>query len=585
MGSTDIIFMLMVAISAVNFPEISGQTGSSSSSVSGEVQLFDMKLFRESDQKYCCGVNNPEFWGCFQGLVGFGFIDGYFIIFPDLLGRNLLQTNNVSQPMRQKDDTVRVDPLDNLNKYRGGFDITNKHYWSSTVFTGIYGYAIGVFWLLSGVVYGGFLLSSFFCCKSRRKGKLKKRASCHKHCYLWPILLAAFFTILAVAASGLVLGGNAKFNSRARTVVDIVINTANEASASIFNVAGAMRGMEINLGSNLEINQATAFLTSTSEKLDVGAANIERQARKNRRLIDKGLKIVYAITTVTISLNLVAVIALSVSGILRLRRALYLLITLCWFLTFLCWLLFGVYYFLENFASDTCTALENFQQNPSNSSLSSILPCDELLSAESVLYDVSAGIYNTVNEAKFIIIFMTLVNANISILQATSSISNISYVCNPFSGPPEYQYLTDYCPANTIRVGDIPKVLKSFTCSDAGNGTCRDREFISSNDYKTVEAYTSSIQNILNVYPDMQSLVKCQSVKDAFSEILLKHCKPLKKYVHMVWAALVFLSIIMVGLVLIWSAQADHQQELHSFNGVVKPHSATEEDHPNPTSV
>ncbi|KAL5848314.1 hypothetical protein ACOSQ4_006327 [Xanthoceras sorbifolium] len=527
MGSTDIIFMLMVAISAVNFPEISGQTGSSSSSVS------------------------------------------------DLLGRNLLQTNNVSQPMRQKDDTVRVDPLDNLNKYRGGFDITNKHYWSSTVFTGIYGYAIGVFWLLSGVVYGGFLLSSFFCCKSRRKGKLKKRASCHKHCYLWPILLAAFFTILAVAASGLVLGGNAKFNSRARTVVDIVINTANEASASIFNVAGAMRGMEINLGSNLEINQATAFLTSTSEKLDVGAANIERQARKNRRLIDKGLKIVYAITTVTISLNLVAVIALSVSGILRLRRALYLLITLCWFLTFLCWLLFGVYYFLENFASDTCTALENFQQNPSNSSLSSILPCDELLSAESVLYDVSAGIYNTVNE----------VNANISILQATSSISNISYVCNPFSGPPEYQYLTDYCPANTIRVGDIPKVLKSFTCSDAGNGTCRDREFISSNDYKTVEAYTSSIQNILNVYPDMQSLVKCQSVKDAFSEILLKHCKPLKKYVHMVWAALVFLSIIMVGLVLIWSAQADHQQELHSFNGVVKPHSATEEDHPNPTSV
>ncbi|KAL5784091.1 hypothetical protein ACOSQ2_006483 [Xanthoceras sorbifolium] len=527
MGSTDIIFMLMVAIFAVNFPEISGQTGSSSSSVS------------------------------------------------DLLGRNLLQTNNVSQPMRQKDDTVRVDPLDNLNKYRGGFDVTNKHYWSSTVFTGIYGYAIGVFWLLSGVVYGGFLLSSFFCCKSRRKGKLKKRASCHKHCYLWPILLAAFFTILAVAASGLVLGGNAKFNSRARTVVDIVINTANEASASIFNVAGAMRGMEINLGSNLEINQATAFLTSTSEKLDVGAANIERQARKNRRLIDKGLKIVYAITTVTISLNLVAVIALSVSGILRLRRALYLLITLCWFLTFLCWLLFGVYYFLENFASDTCTALENFQQNPSNSSLSSILPCDELLSAESVLYDVSAGIYNTVNE----------VNANISILQATSSISNISYVCNPFSGPPEYQYLTDYCPANTIRVGDIPKVLKSFTCSDAGNGTCRDREFISSNDYKTVEAYTSSIQNILNVYPDMQSLVKCQSVKDAFSEILLKHCKPLKKYVHMVWAALVFLSIIMVGLVLIWSAQADHQQELHSFNGVVKPHSATEEDHPNPTSV
>lgn len=50
------------------------------------------------------------------------------------------------------------------------------------------------------------------------------------------------------------------------------------------------------------------------------------------------------------------------------------------------------------FSGDTCTALENFQLNPENNSLSSILPCDELNSAKSVLYDVSAGIYNLVNE-------------------------------------------------------------------------------------------------------------------------------------------------------------------------------------------
>jgi hypothetical protein len=30
----------------------------------------------------------------------------------------------------QPDDTVRVDPLKDLKKYRGGYDIKNKHYWS-----------------------------------------------------------------------------------------------------------------------------------------------------------------------------------------------------------------------------------------------------------------------------------------------------------------------------------------------------------------------------------------------------------------------------------------------------------------------
>ena len=56
--------------------------------------------------------------------------------------------------------------------------------------------------------------------------------------------------------------------------------------------------------------------------------------------------------------------------------------------------------FTFSFAGDTCTALEDFQQDPYNSSLSSILPCNELLSAKPVLSDVSAGIYDLVNEVK-----------------------------------------------------------------------------------------------------------------------------------------------------------------------------------------
>ncbi|KAF8393759.1 hypothetical protein HHK36_019957 [Tetracentron sinense] len=223
------------------------------------------------------------------------------------------------------------------------------------------------------------------------------------------------------------------------------------------------------------------------------------------------------------SLNLIAVIALSVSRYLRLRRALQLVIIVCWTLTVLCWF-YGIYFFLENFAGDTCTALENFQQDPHNNSLSSILPCDELSSAKSVLFNVSVGIYDLVNE----------VNANISLLQALSFPNNVR-VCNPFSAPLEYQYQLENCPANTIRMGEISQVLKLFTCSNGDAGTCKE-EHISTSDFKTVEDYTSSIQNLLDAFPGMESLVDCQLVKEAFTEILLKHCKPLKKYVRMVWA-------------------------------------------------
>lgn len=476
-------------------------------------------------------------------------------------GTNVLAVNNGSQTVMQPDDTVRVDPLKDFKKYRGGYDIKNKHYWSSTMFTGVHGYVIGVIWLLGGIAYGGFLLATVFCCKNRRNEKLKKRSPCHKQCCLWPILLAIFFTIIAITASGLVLGGNAKFHSRAKTVVDIIIDTANNATKTMYNTTGAMKDMKESLGASNQSTavQASSFLTSTSDQLDVEAADIQRQARKNRRLIDKGLKIVYIVTTVTISLNLAALIALSVCGTLRLRRPLNILIAVCWILTVLCWIFFGLYFFLQNFSRDSCTALESFQQNPYNNSLSSILPCDQLLSAKPVLFDVSQGIYSLVNQ----------VNANLSTIQG------LPYtVCNPFSAPPEYQFQPDKCPSNAIRIGDIPQVLKVFTCSSFDNGTCASGQFISPNDYTTVEAYTRSIQSLLNVYPEMENLVECQTVKDAFSEILLYHCKPLKRYIRMVWTSLVFLSLVMVFLVLIWAKLAQHEQEHHSLDGSVKPHSS-----------
>lgn len=92
-----------------------------------------------------------------------------------------------------------------------------------------------------------------------------------------------------------------------------------------------------------------------------------------------------------------------------------------------------------------------------------------------------------------------------------------------------------------------------------------------------VQAYTTSIQRLLTVYPGMEGLVECKTVTDAFSEILDNHCKPLKRYSKMVWASMVFLSVVMVALVLIWTIEAHHEQYHCSLDVSVKPHSTTAE--------
>ncbi|XP_027164168.1 uncharacterized protein LOC113764456 [Coffea eugenioides] len=474
-------------------------------------------------------------------------------------GRQLKQTKNASEQVKQSDDTVRADPLDHLRKYRGGYDITNMHYWSSTAFTGIYGYAIAAIWAICGLIYGAYSLVTSFCWKTNREEKFKKTSSCRKKCYPWSRVLVVLFTILAIIGCGLFLGGNAKFHSRATTVVDILIDTADHASDTIYNTTEAMKDLSANLAADAESGDATRFLKSTAQSLDTEADDIHRQARKHRRAIYNGLKIVYIITTVTISLNLVAAIALSVSGVLKLRRILRLMVILCWILTVLCWLFSGIYFFIENFADDTCTALEGFRQDPYNNSLSSILPCDELSSAKSVLRHVSAEVYNVVHE----------VNSNIS-----TRYGNIFQICNPFSGPPHYHYQPQDCPANAYKIGDIPQLLKQVTCPDSEQG-CTGGIVIPTKYYNRLEIYTTSIQRLLNEYPDMESLVECQTVTTAFSEILNTHCKPLKRYTRMVWAAMVFLSTVMVALILLWTTEAHYEQYQHSSDGSMKPFSTS----------
>ncbi|KAL5707493.1 hypothetical protein ACHQM5_018391 [Ranunculus cassubicifolius] len=475
-------------------------------------------------------------------------------------GRKLAESNNATNPGTDLADTVRVDPLDNLKKYRGGFDVRNKHYWGSTAFTGIYGYAIGAFWLLCGALFGLYLVASTLCCTRKRGNKLKKRPQpCTRHCYLWQILMAVSLAFLVIILSGVVIGGTTKFNSRVKTVMNIIIETTEGASATIFNVTGSMRDVRDNVATTNDGGAIFTFLTSTSERLDTDATELSRQARKNRRLINKILKIVYVTSTVIISVNLVAVIALTLFGFLRLRKALYTFIVLCWIMAALCWVYFGLYFFLDKFTGDTCTALRGFQQDPFNNSLSDILPCDELANAESVLLDTREGISDLIDQ----------VNRNIS----TSFGQNLIQICNPFSAPPLYNYEPANCPPNTVRIGDVPQVITPLTCNGE-NATCGSGQFISASDYQRVEAYTRSIQNLLDAFPGMESLVDCQIVKDAFEKIISKHCKPVDRYVTMVWVSMIILSTLMVALVLMWVVKVAHDRRNHYTDGSVKPHSA-----------
>ncbi|KAK7312394.1 hypothetical protein VNO77_36213 [Canavalia gladiata] len=454
------------------------------------------------------------------------------LILPEISAQASSSADNVSEPIRHEDNTIRVDPLDNFKKYRGGFNITNKHYLSSVVFTGVYGYAIGVLWLLCG---GFFWVTINFCSQSDGGRRTKKILfSSYKICDHLQIHLAILFITLAMVASGMVIAGSTKFHSQAP--VKTIIKTVNNITEIIGNATVALEEIrDVLVESNFGAEVAEQ-LNSTAKKLDTVAKNIIKKTRKNRRIVDKAFKVLFIVTIVVVSMNLIAATTLSVSGVLKFWRVVYL------------------------FSNDTCTALDEFEENPYNNSLTSLIPCTELRSAKGILPEIGAKISSLVNE----------VNSDLS--QLPRSLSHV-HICDPFSAPPERLYQPENCPPNTIRIGDVPEVLKPYyTCLDDNDKKCDKEPFINEQAYEMAESYSRSIQNLLNMYPSLEHLLGCQIVKDTFSEILLTHCKPLKKFAKMAWLGMVPLAVSVTFLVVLWTINASHEHSHHHSNGSSKPH-------------
>ncbi|CAL9045078.1 unnamed protein product [Musa banksii] len=457
--------------------------------------------------------------------------------------------------------TERVDPLDSFKKYKGGYNITNKHYWSSTVYTGRYGYTIGTIWLVGGLVSACVLRIATKTCSVRKERKQKKRLPCSKKYCVSPMLIGILLTCLSSVASGIVLGGSFKFYSRVKSIENIIVETSEEASQTIYNVTEAVADMESvnNLYGGIE---ESSNLNSTSQMLYDEAANIQRQAENRMHLVNKGIKMLKVVTIFSIVLNLIAVLLKKFLTIffweIKVNFYYNRFITLCWLLTFFFWINFGLYFFLYKFSGDTCAALDGYQLNPQNSTLSSILRCSEHLPANFGLQDIRAGIHDTIDQ----------VNSNISTVKS-SILPDLEYICNPFSGPPQYSYQPDNCSSNTIKIGDIPE---KYTYSASDDGARSQGEFVSDNNYTRVLVY--SMQKLLDGFPHMERLANCQLVKDAFSKILLKECKPLRNYARLTCAALAVLSVIMVLLVLIVTSEAHHDHKYHSSDGSVRPHLA-----------
>ncbi|CAN1290180.1 hypothetical protein LINPERPRIM_LOCUS20586 [Linum perenne] len=154
---------------------------------------------------------------------------GHDLLLPFGIRRHLGESNstgNSTTLVLAAERTRRKDPLDHLNRYTGGFNISNEHYWASVSATAVPFFLLAGIWF---VVFGlslAFICLCYCCCRGDPYGYSRA-------CYALSLIFLIFFTVAAIAGCVVLYTGQGKFNGITSDTLDYVVSQADVTAESL----------------------------------------------------------------------------------------------------------------------------------------------------------------------------------------------------------------------------------------------------------------------------------------------------------------------------------------------------------------
>ncbi|XP_065881996.1 uncharacterized protein [Euphorbia lathyris] len=359
--------------------------------------------------------------------------------------------------------TNRPDVLRHFQHYRGGWNITNRHYWASVGFTGAPGFIIGIIWFF---IFGlALALRYFFQWRINIKGEESERSQ--RIC----LILLIVFTCAAASGCILLSIGQDDFHSEALHTLKYVVNQSDYTVQTLRNVTDYLSLAKI-------ISVAHLFLPSNVlgdiDKLNIdlnsAADTLNEKTNQNAEKIVKVFKAVRsALITVAVVMLILAVLGFLLS-IFRHQHAIHIFVVSGWLLVAVTFILCGGFMILNNAISDTCTAMEEWVENPhAVTALSSILPCVDQSTTNKTLIQskqVINGIVTVVNTYVY-----TFADANPSPTEFNyynQSGPLLPPLCYPF----DYNLQDRQCAPQEVSLTNASMVWQNYMCEVSPSGQC-----------------------------------------------------------------------------------------------------------------
>lgn len=461
-----------------------------------------------------------------------------------LLDEEENEVNSSSLVLAQK-RTTRKDPLDDFKKYRGGWNISEKHYWASVAFTAVPFFALAAAWfVLFGLCLS--LICLCYCCCPREPYGYSRLA------YALSLILLIFFTIVAIVGCAVLYTGQAKFHHSTTETLKYVVHQAN-------TTADKLRNLSDDLASAKKIGVAQVFLPvqvqsdidEIQTKLNSTSYTLSEKTEDNKDDINRVLD------TVTLVLIIISAVMLFLTfigflfSLFGMKCMVYTLVIFGWILVTGTFVLCGVFLVLHNVTADTCVSMNQWVENPTaHTALDDILPCVDNATAQETSMrsrEVTSQLVNVINQ---VITNVTNINfaPNFTPLFFNQSGPLIPLLCNPYK--PDYS--DRVCDPKEVSLNNATQVYSQFVCQVSPSGICITTGRLTPNFYSQMSAGIKLSYGLYLYGPFLVELQDCTFVRQTFTDITRDHCPGLRRYSNWIYIGLLLVSLAVLLSLVFW---------------------------------
>ncbi|KDP30199.1 hypothetical protein JCGZ_16981 [Jatropha curcas] len=442
--------------------------------------------------------------------------------------------------------TRRRDPLDNLKRYTGGYNISNDHYWASVALTAAPFFVIaGVWFVLFGLSLA-FICLCYCCCRREPYGY-------SRICYALSVIFLILFTISAIVGCVVLYKGQQKFHSITTHTLEYVVSQANVTAENLRNVSDYLAAARSVSVDNIFLpGNVRNSIDNIEKQINSSSTTLSSRTQDNSEDIQHGLD------SMRLALIILAAVMLGLAflgflfSILGMQCLVYFLVILGWILVAGTFILCGVFLLVHNVVADTCVAMDEWVLNPTaKTAMDDIIPCVDNATAQATLRQTKEVTYQLVNVVDGIIKNVSNRNFPPQIgppLFYNQSGPLMPGLCNPFNS----DFTDRQCVAGEVDLSNATEVWKSYTCDVSSSGSCITPGRVTPDLYNQMASAVNLSYGLYHYGPFLVNLEDCTFVRQTLTVISSKYCPKLRRYSEWIYVGLVLVSAAVMLSLIFW---------------------------------